>query len=211
MAVGILSVNAGQGCAITTRLLVHNSIRPAFVQMAAAMAAHIKVGNAADPSVTMGPLIRESQRAKVEHYVALGKAAGATVVCGGGRPAGLDKGFFTDLTLFDNVTNDMAIAQDEIFGPVGCIIGFDTDEEAAQEAALKKAAEMGAQIAIKAFASRLGVSLPAGGAAMPLAGKKTFAQIVETETKRFDGDKNAAMLHCIKNFSTEYAESRNVR
>ena len=100
--------------------------------MAAAMAAHIKVGNAADPSVTMGPLIRESQRAKVEHYVALGKAAGATVVCGGGRPAGLDKGFFTDLTLFDNVTNDMAIAQDEIFGPVGCIIGFDTDEEAVQ-------------------------------------------------------------------------------
>jgi aldehyde dehydrogenase (NAD+) len=130
MAVGILSVNAGQGCAITTRLLVHNSIRPAFVQIAAVMAAHIKVGDASDPSVTMGPLIRESQRAKVEHYVALGKAAGATLVCGGGRPAGLDKGFFTDLTLFDNVTNDMAIAQDEIFGPVGCIIGFDTDEEA---------------------------------------------------------------------------------
>jgi aldehyde dehydrogenase (NAD+) len=130
MAVGILSVNAGQGCAITTRLLVHNSIRPAFVQMAVAMAAHIKVGNAADPSVTMGPLIRESQRARVEHYVALGKAAGATLVCGGERPAGLDKGFFTDLTLFDNVTNDMAIAQDEIFGPVGCIIGFDSDDEA---------------------------------------------------------------------------------
>jgi aldehyde dehydrogenase (NAD+) len=130
MAVGFLSVNAGQGCAIPTRLLVHNSIRPAFVATAAAIAAHIKVGDASDPSVTMGPLIRESQRAKVEHYIALGKAAGATLVCGGGRPAGLDKGFFTELTLFDNVTNNMAIAQDEIFGPVGCIIGFDTDEEA---------------------------------------------------------------------------------
>ena len=90
-------------------------------------------------------------------------------------------------------------------------IDIDTDAEAAQEAALKKAAEMGATLAIKAFASKLGVILPAGGAAMPLAGKKTFAQIVETETKRFDGDKNAAMLHCIKNFSAEYAESRNVR
>jgi aldehyde dehydrogenase (NAD+) len=132
MAVGFLSVNAGQGCAIPTRLLVHNSIRPAFVATAAAVAAHIKIGDASDPSVTMGPLIRESQRAKVEHYIALGKAAGATLVCGGGRPAGLDKGFFTDLTLFDNVTNDMAIAQDEIFGPVGCIIGFDSDEEAVQ-------------------------------------------------------------------------------
>jgi aldehyde dehydrogenase (NAD+) len=132
MAVGFLSVNAGQGCAIPTRLLVHNSIRPAFVATASAIAAHIKVGDASDPSVNMGPLIRESQRAKVEHYIALGKAAGATLVCGGGRPAGLDKGFFTDLTLFDNVTNDMAIAQDEIFGPVGCIIGFGTDEEAVQ-------------------------------------------------------------------------------
>lgn len=130
MAVGFLSVNAGQGCAIPTRLLVHNSIRPAFAQIAKAIAAQIKVGDAADPTVTMGPLIRESQRTKVEHYIASGKAAGATLLCGGGRPAGLESGFFTEMTLFDDVTNDMAIAQDEIFGPVGCIIGFDNDEEA---------------------------------------------------------------------------------
>ncbi len=130
MAVGFLSVNAGQGCAIPTRLLVHNAIRPAFAKIASAAAAHIKVGDASDPTVTMGPLIRESQRTKVEHYIALGKAAGATLLCGGGRPAGLGSGFFIDLTLFDDVTNDMAIAQDEIFGPVGCIIGFDSDDEA---------------------------------------------------------------------------------
>ena len=130
MAVGFLSVNAGQGCAIPTRLLVHNNIRPAFVATATAIAAQIKIGDAADPSVSMGPLIRESQRTKVEHYIALGHTAGATLVCGGGRPAGLDKGFFTEFTLFDNVTNDMEIAQEEIFGPVGCIIGFDSDEEA---------------------------------------------------------------------------------
>ncbi|MEJ6011109.1 aldehyde dehydrogenase family protein [Novosphingobium aquae] len=130
MAVGFLSVNAGQGCAIPTRLLVHNSIRPAFAAVAKAVASQIKVGDASDPTVTMGPLIRESQRNKVEHYIALGKAAGATLLCGGGRPAGLEGGFFTEMTLFDDVTNDMAIAQDEIFGPVGCIIGFDTDDEA---------------------------------------------------------------------------------
>lgn len=130
MAVGILSVNAGQGCAITTRLLVHNSLRPAFAATVAAIASHIKVGNPSDPSVTMGPLISESQRAKVEHYIALGKGAGATLLCGGERTVGLDKGYFIDLTVFDNVSNDMAIAQDEIFGPVGCIIGFDSDEEA---------------------------------------------------------------------------------
>ncbi|MFS0850402.1 aldehyde dehydrogenase family protein [Novosphingobium panipatense] len=130
MAATILSVNAGQGCAIPTRHLVHNSLRPAFAATVAAVAAQIKVGNPADPSVGMGPLIRDNQRAKVEHYIALGLAAGARLVCGGKRPDGLDKGFFTQLTFFDDVSNDMEIAQDEIFGPVGCIIGFDTDEEA---------------------------------------------------------------------------------
>jgi acyl-CoA reductase-like NAD-dependent aldehyde dehydrogenase len=130
MAVGFLSVNAGQGCAIPTRLLVHNSIRAAFAEAVKAVAATLKVGDASDPSVSMGPLIRESQRMKVERYIALGKEAGATLLCGGGRPAGLENGYFVEMTLFDNVTNDMAIAQDEIFGPVGCIIGFDSDDEA---------------------------------------------------------------------------------
>jgi len=130
LAVGFLSVNAGQGCAIPTRLLVHNSVRPAFVEAARAAAARIRIGDPADPAVTMGPLIRESQREKVERYIALGSQAGARLVCGGGRPAGLERGFFAEMTLFDDVTNDMAIAQDEIFGPVGCIMGFDSDDEA---------------------------------------------------------------------------------
>ncbi len=130
MAVAILSVNAGQGCALLTRLLVHNSIRRQFVETACAVAAHFKIGNAADPSVMMGPLIRESQRGKVEHFIARGREEGATLVHGGGRPAGLDKGFFTEITIFDDVENSMTIAQEEIFGPVGAIIGFDTDEEA---------------------------------------------------------------------------------
>ncbi len=130
MAAMMLSVNAGQGCAIPTRHLVHNSLRPAFAATVAAIAGQLKIGDPADPSVAMGPLIRESQRAKVEHYIKLGHDAGATLLCGGKRPDGLDKGYFTELTFFDDVTNDMQIAQDEIFGPVGCIIGFDTDEEA---------------------------------------------------------------------------------
>ncbi len=130
MAVGILSVNAGQGCAITTRFLVHDSIRPAFAAAVAGITAYIRIGDPADPSVTMGPLISAAQRAKVEHYIALGKASGATLLCGGGRPARLATGYFVELTVFDDVTNDMAIAQDEIFGPVGCIIGFGSDDEA---------------------------------------------------------------------------------
>ena len=130
MAAMVLSINAGQGCAIPTRYLVHNSLRPAFAATVSAIASQLKIGNPSDPAVAMGPLIRESQRAKVEHYIELGRNAGATLLCGGKRPAGLDQGYFTELTFFDDVTNDMRIAQDEIFGPVGCIIGFDADEEA---------------------------------------------------------------------------------
>jgi acyl-CoA reductase-like NAD-dependent aldehyde dehydrogenase len=78
----------------------------------------------------MGPLIRESQRSKVEKFIQIGRDEGATLVHGGGRPPGLTRGFFTDITLFDHVDNKMTIAQEEIFGPVGVVIGFDTDDEA---------------------------------------------------------------------------------
>ncbi|PCC99541.1 aldehyde dehydrogenase family protein [Halopseudomonas pelagia] len=129
-AVAGLMINAGQGCALLTRFVVHNSVREQFVQYAKATAGQFKVGDPSDPSVMMGPLIRESQRAKVEGLIASGLEQGAKLVCGGGRPAGQEKGFFVDITLFDDVTNDMTIAQEEVFGPVGVVIGFDTDEEA---------------------------------------------------------------------------------
>ena len=129
-AVAGLTVNAGQGCALLTRLVVHNSIRAQFVQIAKAAASQWKIGDPADPAVLMGPLIREQQRHKVEALIARGHEEGATLVCGGGRPAHLPKGYFTDITLFDNVANSMAIAQEEIFGPVGVVIGFDTDAQA---------------------------------------------------------------------------------
>ena len=129
-AVAGLTVNAGQGCALLTRLLVHNSIRAQFVQTAQAVAAQWKIGDPADPTVMMGPLIRAAQRQKVEGLIALGRDEGARLVCGGGRPVHLGKGYFTDITLFDDVSNRMTIAQEEIFGPVGVVIGFDSDAEA---------------------------------------------------------------------------------
>lgn len=129
-AVGGLTVNAGQGCALLTRFIVHESIRTAFIQTARAIASQIKVGDPADPSVMMGPLIRESQRAKVQGFIDRGRDSGATLVFGGGRPQHLSLGYFTELTLFDDVRNDMEIAQEEIFGPVGVTIGFETDEQA---------------------------------------------------------------------------------
>jgi aldehyde dehydrogenase (NAD+) len=129
-AIAGLAINCGQGCALLTRFLVHNSVRAQFVEIAKTVASQWKIGDPADPSVLMGPLIRESQRGKVERLIQQGRDEGARLVCGGGRPAHLRKGFFVDITLFDDVRNRMTIAQEEIFGPVGVTIGFDTDEGA---------------------------------------------------------------------------------
>ena len=127
---GGFTIHAGQGCALTTRHLVHNSVRRQYVDMLKAMAGAIRVGNPADPSVTMGPLIREAQRRRTEDYVAIATGEGARLVTGGRRPDGLERGFFYEPTLFDDVDNRWRIAQEEVFGPIGVVIGYDTDEEA---------------------------------------------------------------------------------
>jgi len=124
------TIHAGQGCALNTRAIVHNSIRPQFVQMVKAILGNWKIGNPADPTVLMGPLIRENSRSKTERYVQIGLDAGAKLIVGGKRPAEFKKGFFFEPTLFDDVDNKSRIAQEEIFGPVGVVIGFDTDQEA---------------------------------------------------------------------------------
>lgn len=124
--------HCGQGCALATRHIVHNSIRPAYVATMQAIASQIVIGNPADPSTQLGPLIRAASRDKVERMVQQGRDEGARLVCGGSRPAHMPHGFFYNVTVFDDVRNDMSIAQDEIFGPVASVIGFDTDEEAVQ-------------------------------------------------------------------------------
>ncbi len=124
------TTQSGQGCVLTTRHIVNNKIRPDYVAAMSEALKKIKVGNASDPTTTMGPLIREIARARTERYVKMGRDDGASLVFGGKRPAHLNKGYFFEPTLFDNVDNRSTIAQDEIFGPVGVVVGFDTDEEA---------------------------------------------------------------------------------
>ena len=173
-ALGGFTVHCGQGCALTTRHLVHNSIRPQFVEMLTGMLGHLKIGNPVDPSVNYGPLIREVARERTERYVTIAQDEGATLVAGGKRPDGLDKGFFFEPTLFDNVRNDSRLAQEEVFGPIGAVIGFDDDEEAI---ALANASDFGLSGAIcsadagKAFEMALrirtgGVSINGGGGTM---------------------------------------------
>jgi acyl-CoA reductase-like NAD-dependent aldehyde dehydrogenase len=125
-----LTFQAGQGCGLCSRFLVHTSILPAFVARAAAVLEDVTVGDPADPATQMGPLIREAQRTRVAGMVDAAVRHGATVAAGGGRPANLTKGFFYEPTLLTDVGNRDTIAQEEVFGPVGVVIGFDTDDEA---------------------------------------------------------------------------------
>jgi len=121
--------HSGQGCGTPTRVLVHESVHDDVVDAMVGHLRDVRIGDPADATTTMGPLIREVQRARVERYVQSGIDEGATVAFGGGRPD-LRRGYYVEPTLFTDAKNSMAIAQDEIFGPVAAVIPFSTVDEA---------------------------------------------------------------------------------
>ena len=86
--------------------------------------------HALDPATEVGPLVAERQRDRVEGYIKIGQDEGAKIALGGGRPEGIDKGWFVEPTLFVDVDNSMRIAQEEIFGPVLSVIPYDSDDDA---------------------------------------------------------------------------------
>jgi acyl-CoA reductase-like NAD-dependent aldehyde dehydrogenase len=123
--------HAGQGCAMTTRVLVSRARHDELVaKMKGFVEAIVKVGDPADPGVMLGPVIRPERRDAIEELIASGREQGAELVTGGGRPAGLERGWFVEPTIFGNVRNDMRIAQEEIFGPVVSVLPFGDDDEA---------------------------------------------------------------------------------
>lgn len=111
-------MNAGQGCVNQTRILAPRSRYDEIVAAVTNFVTALPVGPPSDPAAQIGPLISEKQRTRVEGYIAKGIEEGARLVCGGGRPEGLDNGFFIQPTVFADVDNKMTIAQEEIFGPV---------------------------------------------------------------------------------------------
>ncbi|MEW6442482.1 MAG: aldehyde dehydrogenase family protein [bacterium] len=123
-------MNAGQICYATTRALVPDNLYEAFVEKLVGKVRKIKVGDPMDPQTTMGPLISAEQRARVERYIEAGMREGAVLACGGVRPEGLKKGFYLEPAVFTNVDHGMTIAQEEIFGPVLCVIRYKGDDEA---------------------------------------------------------------------------------
>ena len=126
---GLNMSHCGQGCELTTRHLVHRSIRDQYLAAVEELAAKVRIGNPIDPTVTLGPLISAAQRDKVERFVASGLADGASLVTGGKRPD-IARGFYYEPTILADVDNSWEVAQREIFGPVGVVIDFDTDDEA---------------------------------------------------------------------------------
>ena len=120
----------GQVCSSLTRLIVGRSRHDAFVDALASRFGKVKVGDPFDKASEMGPLAMARQRDRVESYIAKGRAEGARLATGGGRPAHLDRGYFIEPTVFANVDNGSTIAREEIFGPVLSVIPADSEEQA---------------------------------------------------------------------------------
>ncbi|NGN43722.1 aldehyde dehydrogenase family protein [Mesorhizobium sp. CGMCC 1.15528] len=123
--------NTGQSCNAPTRMLVERSVYDRAVEVAADFAKNAKVGNPTDDGDHIGPVVSEAQFDKIQGLIDVGIKEGARLVAGGlGRPEGFNRGYFVRPTVFADVSNDMRIAQEEVFGPVLTMIPFDSEEDA---------------------------------------------------------------------------------
>ncbi|PIJ29447.1 aldehyde dehydrogenase [Mycobacterium heckeshornense] len=128
-------IHSGQGCALATRMLVPRQLYDQAVEVATATFAAVGCGDPADPANFCGPLISAKQRDRVMDYIAIGKQQGGRVTVGGGAPQGCERGYFVAPTIFADVTPDMKIFQEEIFGPVLTITPYDGGDDGAVELA----------------------------------------------------------------------------
>jgi acyl-CoA reductase-like NAD-dependent aldehyde dehydrogenase len=124
--------NAGQDCCARSRILVERSVHEKVVELFAEATRDVKVGDPVDEATEVGTLVSFKQRERVLDYIGIGREEGAELVAGGSAPddLALAEGAYLMPTIFDNVSNDMRIAREEIFGPVVGIIPFDTEEDA---------------------------------------------------------------------------------
>ncbi|MER7049149.1 aldehyde dehydrogenase [Streptomyces jumonjinensis] len=127
---GSTLLNNGQTCFLGTRVLAPRGRYTEVVDAFTALAGSLTIGPALDPETRVGPLATARQRERVESYIAAGRAAGARLTTGGGRPKGLDRGWFVEPTVFADVDNSSVIAREEIFGPVLTVIPYDDVDDA---------------------------------------------------------------------------------
>jgi acyl-CoA reductase-like NAD-dependent aldehyde dehydrogenase len=124
-------LNSGQTCSALTRMLVPRELMGAVEQIAAAAVAQTRVGDPFDPATQLGPLVSDVQRERVRGYIERGIEEGAKLVCGGAEaPEGLEQGYYVQPTVFSEVTPEMTIAREEIFGPVLAIMPYEDEEQA---------------------------------------------------------------------------------
>jgi acyl-CoA reductase-like NAD-dependent aldehyde dehydrogenase len=123
-------MNSGQACVGQTRILAPRSRYDEVVEKVSTAVGYMQAGLPDDPAATVGPLISEKQRERVEGYIRKGIEEGARIATGGGRPEGLDGGYFVQPTVFADVDNAMTIAQEEIFGPVLVVIPYEDEADA---------------------------------------------------------------------------------
>jgi betaine-aldehyde dehydrogenase len=116
--------SSGQVCSNGTRVFVHDAIRPNFLDKLVQRTANAVIGDPLDEATHVGPLVSEAQRNKVLGYIETGKAEGAKLLIGGRVPPSQNSGFYVEPTVFADVTDDMTIAREEIFGPVMAVLGF---------------------------------------------------------------------------------------
>ncbi|WP_156726772.1 aldehyde dehydrogenase [Streptomyces apocyni] len=120
----------GQACVAQTRILVPRGRYDEFAEAFATAAGALKVGDPLDPATELGPLVAKRQQQRSLDYIRIGQEEGAKILTGGGRPAGLDQGWYVEPTLFGGVDNSMRIAREEIFGPVICLLPYGDEAEA---------------------------------------------------------------------------------
>ena len=128
--IGASLMNNGQACVAQTRILASRDRYQEVVDALCDAVSRQQVGDPLDPATTVGPLVAERQRRRVEGYIATGQEEGAKIAIGGGRPASQTTGWYVEPTVFVNVDNQMTIAREEIFGPVLTVIPYDGIDEA---------------------------------------------------------------------------------
>jgi aldehyde dehydrogenase (NAD+) len=122
--------NSGQVCSLKTRIVVSRRRETELLDRLVGLVESMPVGDPSDPSTQIGPLVSARQRGVVENYIEIGRREGARTMTGGGRPRGLDHGWFVEPAIFTDVEPDMRIAQEEIFGPVVSVLTYEDEDQA---------------------------------------------------------------------------------
>jgi aldehyde dehydrogenase (NAD+) len=204
-ALGIAFMNSGQACVAGTRLLVPKRRLDAVKQEIVDTMPAFPVGDPADQKTAVGPMVTQKQYERVQSYIRKGIAEGAQVLVGGeGHPPGLEAGHFVRPTVFVNVRNDMTIAREEIFGPVLCVITYETEEEAIRIA-------NDTSFGLHGYVSGTDVQRARRVASQILAGRVAINGMLDDPQAPFGGFKHSGVGREFGTFGIEaYLESRAI-